>query len=104
GEGDNFWKDVRANLKPVWDEERKQGLIADYKVFTNATTNSPNDWSVAIAIQYPNWAALDEIDAKGATIVVQHYGSRETMNQAARGRAEVGETVASHLAREVMLK
>lgn len=104
GQGDEFWKDVRTHLKPVWDEEKKQGLIADYKVYTNATTNSPNDWSVAIAILYADWAALDQIDAKAATIVVQHYGSREAMNEAARKRADIGETVASHLAREVLLK
>jgi ABC-type sugar transport system substrate-binding protein len=104
GQGDEFWKDVRTNLRPVWDEEKKQGLIADYKVFTNATSNAPNDWSVAIAILYADWAALDQMDAKAATIVVQHYGSREAMNEAGRKRADIGEVVASHLAREVNLK
>ena len=104
GQADVFWSDVRTNLKPVWEEEKKQGLISDYKVFTNATANSPTDWSVAIAIQYANWAALDQIDAKAATLVVQHYGSREAMNEAARKRTESGELVASHLAREVTVK
>lgn len=104
GQGDVFWSDVRKNLKPIWEEEKKQGLISDYKVFTNATSDSPNDWSVAIAIQYPNWAALDQIDAKAATVVAQHYGSREAMNEAARKRAESAETVSSHLAREVSVK
>lgn len=104
GQGDVFWTDVRTNLKPIWEEEKKQGLISDYKVFTNATANSPTDWSVAIAIQYANWAALDQIDAKAATLVVQHYGSREAMNEAARKRTESGELVASHLAREVTVR
>lgn len=104
GQGDVFWTDIRTHLKPIWDEEKKQGLISDYKLFTNATTNSSNDWSVAIAIQYANWAALDQIDAKAATIVAQHYGSREASNEAARKRAESGEVVASHLAREVIPK
>lgn len=104
GQGDVFWSDVRTNLKPIWEEEKKQGLISDYKVFTNATTNSSNDWSMAIAIQYPNWAALDQIDAKAATVVAQHYGSREAMNEAARKRADSGEVVSSHLAREVLVK
>jgi hypothetical protein len=104
GQGDAFWTDVRTNLKPVWEEEKKQGLIADYKLFTNSTTNSPNDWSVAVAVLYANWAALDQIDAKAQSIVVQHYGSRDAMMEAARKRAETSDLVASHLAREVMLK
>ena len=104
GQGDAFWADVRTHLKPIWDEQKKQGLIADYKLFTNATTNSSNDWSVGIAILYSNWAALDQIDAKAATIAVAHYGSRDAMMDAARKRAEISEVVASHLAREIMLK
>jgi hypothetical protein len=104
GQGDAFWADVRTHLKPVWDEQKKQGLITDYKLFTNATTNSSSDWNVGIAILYSNWAALDQIDAKAATIAVAHYGSRDAMMDAARKRAEISEVVASHLAREIMLK
>ena len=104
GQGDAFWTDVRTHLKPIWEEQKKQGLITDYKLFTNPVTNSPNDWSVGIAILYSNWAALDQIDAKAATIAAAHYGSREAMLEAARKRAEISEVVASHLAREVTLK
>jgi hypothetical protein len=104
GQGDAFWADVRTHLKPIWEEQKKQGLITDYKLFTNATTNSPNDWSVAVAILYANWAALDQLDAKAQSIAVQHYGSRDAMMDAARKRAEISDLVASHLAREVTLK
>jgi len=104
GQGDAFWADVRTHLKPIWEEQKKQGLITDYKLFTNATTNSPNDWSVAVAILYANWAALDQLDAKAQSIAVQHYGSRDAMMDAARKRAEISDLVASHLAREITLK
>jgi hypothetical protein len=104
GQGDAFWADVRTHLKPIWEEQKKQGLITDYKLFTNATSNSSNDWSVAVAILYANWAALDQIDAKSASISVAHYGSRDAMMEAARKRAEISEVVSSHLAREVSLK
>ena len=49
-------------------------------------------------------ASLDQIDAKAATIVVKHYGSREAAFEAARKRSDIREVVASHLAREVMPK
>jgi len=43
GMGDAFWKDVRENLRPIYDEAKKQGYFSDYKFFTNATNNGPND-------------------------------------------------------------
>src|SRR5579864_8873752 len=104
GMGDVFWNDFRQHIKPVLDEQKKQGLISDYKAFINPTTNQPNDWDVALAVLYPSWASLDQIDAKAATIVAKHYGSREAAFEAARKRSDFRDVVASHLAREVMPK
>ena len=104
GQGDAFWNDFRQHGKPILDEDKKQGLISDYKAFTNPVLNQPNDWDVAIAVLYPNWAALDQLDARGATIATQHYGSREAMLEAGRKRAEFRDVVGSHLAREVTPK
>jgi hypothetical protein len=104
GMGDVFWIDFRQHIKPVLDEQKKQVFISDYKAFINPTTNQPNDWHVALAVLYPNWASLDQIDAKAATFVVKHYGSREAAFEAARKRSDIRDVVASHLAREVMPK
>jgi hypothetical protein len=104
GMGDVFWKDIREHFKPIYDELKKQGLISDYKLFTNPVTDHPNDWDVAIATLYPNWAALDQLDAKAASIVAKHYGSREAALEAAKKRSEFRDVVASHLAREVTAK
>jgi hypothetical protein len=104
GQGDAFWKDFRENFKPIYEEFKKEGLITDYKVFQNTGADHPHDWDVAIALMYPNWASLDQVDAKGATIATKHYGSREAMLETGRKRADFREVVASHLAREVMPK
>jgi len=85
-------------------EAKKQGLLSDYKVWNNVTTDGPDDWDVAVATVYPNFAAIDQIDAKAATISTKHYGSREAMIEAAKKRNEIREVVASKLAREVMPK
>jgi hypothetical protein len=53
---------------------------------------------------YPNWAALDGLDAKGASIATKHYGTRDAMIEAGKKRADLREIVASHLAREVTPK
>ena len=104
GKGDAFWKDFRENFKPLYEEYKKAGLITDYKLFVNPVTDHPNDWDVAIATLYPNWASLDDLDAKAATIVIKHYGSRDAAIEAGVKRSEMRELIASHLAREVMSK
>ncbi len=104
GMGDAFWKDFREHIKPVLDEEKKMGLISDYKVFINPTSNKPDDWDVAVGVLIPNWAAIDQLEAKAATVVVKHYGSRETAFEMARKRSEIRDVVSSHLVREVSPK
>jgi hypothetical protein len=104
GQGEAFWKDFRENLKPSYEALKKEGIITDYKAWTNATTDNPHDWSVALALMFPNWAALDQSDARAATILAKHYGSREAMLEAGRKRNDLREVVASRLAREVMPK
>ena len=104
GEADTFWKDFREHIKPLYDEYKKAGFIVEYKAFVNPVVDHPHDWDVAIGLLYPNYAALDQLDGKGASVVVKHYGSREAAFAAAKKRAELREVVASHLAREVTIK
>jgi hypothetical protein len=104
GQADAFWKDFRENTKPIFEEFKKAGFISDYKTFTNPVTNSPNDWNVAISISYPNYAALDQLAAKAATIVNKHFGSREAALASGKKLDDIREVIASHLAREVISK
>jgi hypothetical protein len=104
GQGDAFWKDFRENLKPVFDEFKKVGFILEYKAFVNPVLDHPHDWDVAVGLLYPNWAALDQLDNKGATIVSKHYGGREAAIESGKKRSEFREVIASHLAREVSVK
>jgi hypothetical protein len=104
GQGEPFWKDFRENLKPSYEALKKEGIITEYKVWTNVTADSSHDWDVALGVLYPNWAALDQADAKAATIVAKHYGSRDAMIEAGKRRNDIREVVASKLAREVMPK
>ncbi len=88
----------------MYEAVKKEGMISDYKVWYNLTTDSPNDWDVAVGLLLPNYAAMDQIDAKAATLSTKHYGSRDAMLDAAKKRSEIREVVASKLAREVMPK
>jgi hypothetical protein len=104
GQGEAFWKDFRENLKPVYESVKKEGLLSEYKVWLNLVTDHPDDWDVAVGLLFPNYATLDQIDAKAATISAKHYGSRDAMVEAGKKRNELREVVASRLAREVMPK
>jgi hypothetical protein len=104
GMSDAFWKDFRENFKPLYEEFKKEGWITDYKVYLNPVTDHPGDWDVAIATAYPNWAGIDQLEAKAATVVAKHYGSREAAMEAAKKRVDLRELVASHLAEEVLPK
>jgi hypothetical protein len=104
GQGEAFWKDVREHVKPVLESLKKEGLISDVRFWLNDTTDHPGDWDVAIGVLYPNYAAIDGLDAKAATIVAKHYGSRDAMLEANKKRTDLRELVMSKLAREVMPK
>lgn len=104
GNGDAFWTDIKQNFKPIYDEFKSQGWVLDYKFFTNPVATHPNDWSVAIAVEYKSWATLDEMSEKAGPIVEKHYGSRAATADAARKRHEFAPVLSSTLAREVTLK
>jgi len=104
GMADAYWNDLSQNFKPLYDEYKKQGWVVDYKFYTNPVAEHPDDWSVAIAIEYKNYGTLDEMGEKATTITEKHYGSRQAMIDAAKKRAEYSTLVRSSLAREVTLK
>ena len=72
-----FDKDMRENLIPVWEAEKKAGVIVDYAVFTKNVRDSENDWNVGVNITYANWATLDGLQARIGPITLRHYGSAE---------------------------
>jgi hypothetical protein len=100
GHGDPFWADVRQHLKPVLDEEKRQGLLTDYSVATKSTLDNPDDWNVVLTQTYPNWAALDTFTSRADPITLAHYGSAANRTAAGNARIEHGTTVASFLVRD----
>lgn len=99
GHGDAFWQDVRQHLKPIYDEEKRLGVIADYQFFTKSTAENENDWGVGIALTYKNWAAIDSLTARTDPITLAHYGSAANRTAANNARTEHGTIVSSFLIR-----
>ncbi|MGH8772987.1 MAG: hypothetical protein ACREV2_17700 [Burkholderiales bacterium] len=57
-----------------------------------------------LAIALPNFAMLDQLEAKAAALYNRHFGSPEAAAAAAKKRGELREVISMRLVREVSLK
>jgi hypothetical protein len=101
---DAYLTSLRANTKSIYEEMKKEALILDYKVFLNTTKHDPQDWDIAIGVQYKNFGALDGLTAKGETIRDKVLGSKQAAQQLGEKRVDMREIVSTMTLREVMLK
>jgi hypothetical protein len=101
---DAYLTSLRQSTKPFIEEEKKQGLVTDYKVFLKQTKNSPEDWDICVAIQYKNWAALDGAAAKGEAVRDKILGGKSQAQDLNEKRGEIREIISSELLQEIMLK
>src|SRR3989442_591396 len=62
---DAYLTSLRQATKPLLEEEKRTGAIVDYKIFLKETNSGPQDWDLALAIEYKNHAAMDGLTAKG---------------------------------------
>src|SRR5882724_9537339 len=65
---DAYLTSLQQSTKPLIEEQKKQGMIMDYKVFLKETKNSPDDWDICVAVEYKNHAAMDGLAAKGEMV------------------------------------
>jgi hypothetical protein len=101
---DAYLTSLRQSSKPFFEEEKKQGLIMDYKVFLKETKNNPEDWDICIAVEYKNHAAMDGLSAKTEAVRDKILGGKAPAQQLSEKRAEIRETVSSDLLQEIYLK
>jgi len=99
GMGQEFQRDMRQHMVPIWEAQKAAGIILAYTVVTNQTTDSPDDWNVAFALTYPNWAALDSLGDRTEPITLRHYGTAQARTAVGNGRAAIRTLVRSNLMR-----
>src|SRR5437868_12181001 len=76
GLGDDYLKSISGTVKPVYDEEKKQKIILDYKIL-NGDASGSQDFNILIMVQYPNMAALDALREKMDPIIEKVMGSED---------------------------
>jgi len=101
---DEYLTTLQQSTKPLLEEEKRQGVIVDYKIFFKETRHSPDDWDLCLAIEFKNHAAMDGSDAKLEAIRDKVLGGKQPAQQLAEKRQEYRETVSSELLQEIFLK
>jgi hypothetical protein len=103
GLGDEYLKQITGTVKPVYDEEKKQKVILDYKIL-NGEASGPQDFNILILVEYPNWAAFDNLRDKMDPIVEKVMGTEDQRRATAVKRLDIREILATKTMREITLK
>jgi len=101
---DAYLTSLRQSSKPILDEEKRQGIIVDYKLFMKETKSNPEDWDLCLAVEYKNHAALDGLSAKGEAMRDKILGGKQQGQQLGEKRTEMREIITSDLLQEIILK
>jgi len=101
---DEYLTSLRQSTKALLEEEKRTGMIVDYKVFFKDTMHTPDDWNVCVAVEYKNYAAMDGLGAKGEALRDKVLGGKQAAQQLGEKRQEIREIVSSELMQEIFLK
>src|SRR5215472_2125873 len=89
GQRPAFDQDMMTNLIPIYEEEKKAGILTAYEIFNNVTADNSNDWGVGVAFTYPNFAMLDNLGDRTDPITLKHYGTAAKRQAAAERRNQI---------------
>jgi hypothetical protein len=101
---DAYLTTLQTSTKLLYEEMKKENVILDYKVYLNTTKHDPQDWDIAIGVEYKNFGAMDGLTAKGESIRDKILGSKQAAQQLGEKRVEMREIVSTMILREVNLK
>ena len=103
GLSDEYFKSISASLKPIFEEEKKQKMILDYKILSAAPSDD-RDFNVIIMAEYPNMSALDGSRERVEPIVDKIVGPAQARRELATRRGDIREILATKTMREIWLK
>lgn len=103
GMSDDYFKQLSQALKPIYEEEKKQKLILDYKILTG-DAGSPHDFDVLIMVEYANMAAFDGLRDKTEPIANKIMGGEDQRRSTMVKRGDVREILGTRTMREITLK
>lgn len=103
GLDDEYLKQITGTVKPVYDEEKKQKIILDYKILMG-DAHSRDEANIIIMVEYPNMAAMDGLRDKMDPILAKVMGSEDQRKDMAVKRLDIREILGVRTMREITLK
>jgi hypothetical protein len=103
GLDDDYLRSIAQTFKGTMEEEKKQGLIMDYKVLIGDASDR-NDFNILLMVEYKNMAAFDGLREKTEPIMAKVMGGQDAQRQLAVKRLDVREILGTKTMREVILK
>jgi hypothetical protein len=103
GLSDEYLKSIAGSLKPIYEEEKKQKIIFDYKILTGDSAGD-SDFNFIIMVEYPNMAALEGSRERTDPIIDKIMGSTDQRRDIAAKRLDLREILATKTMREIWLK
>jgi hypothetical protein len=107
GKRQEYIKYLKEHRVPIIAEQKRQGLILDYKFFHNDTTAGLNEVQHVEAVLYRNYAdALDIVPERGKKfreVALKHYGSEEAMRKSGDTFATLRVFVRGYLLHEMTI-
>src|ERR1035438_9540517 len=104
GHFDAFVADIKANVVPIWEAEKKAGLIQDYAMFLNTTRSTSDEWDFGYELTYKNMAAVGGPPDKVFEMRMKQYGSESAEQKVIDKRVENARVVSSYLLRGITLR
>jgi hypothetical protein len=103
GMTDDYLKALAKIFKATNDEQKRQGIITDYKILIGSAA-AQQDYDILLMVEYPNMAALDGLRDKTDPIGAKIIGSEDQQRQLAVKRLEIREIMGDKVMREITLK
>ncbi len=100
---DTYMQWLRANFKPMMEEQKKAGIVLSYAIYAG-TPRTPKDADLYLVIEYKNMAALDDLNAKTDPISKKYFATLSAANKATADRESIREILGDELIRELKLK
>jgi polyhydroxyalkanoate synthesis regulator phasin len=89
--------------KQLMEGEKKAGVITGWAVY-GSDKRDDDDWNIALATTYKNFAAMDNLRDRVDPVERQVYGTLEKSSDAMVKRGEMRDIVGNRLIRELILK
>ena len=103
GFDDDYFRQISGTVKPIYDEEKKQKIILDYKILMGDSHNR-DESNIIIMVQYANMAALDGLRDKMDPLVEKVMGNEDQRRATAVKRLDIREILGTRTMREITLK